>query len=247
MRFRRLLLGCVGGVCALAVAGCSTTSRPFTYYTLAPSGAGAANGVRGAGAERVADPSPAADPAADPAPAAAPTPPPLPRVAVERLRAPEIYQDGRMAWRSGAQIEHFRFLRWAGPPAEMLRDEIIDEMERSGRFESVDRFESGRSSAPCLLEGELQELCFEGGAAAGEWQVRLTFGLRLVRIAEADGRPVAGGEVLARWRPTLCAEVAAPKGEGDLPSTVAKLAAALGEKLRAERLGRQIAERLASK
>ena len=73
---------------------------------------------------------------------------PLPGLRAVTVRAPmpldgvEMYY--RLAWRDGAEIASFANSRWAAPPAELMRRQLLRALPAT-------------SSAPCALEVELQD------------------------------------------------------------------------------------------
>ena len=103
---------------------------------------------------------------------------PLPALRAIAVRAPmpfdgiEMYY--RLAWRDGAEIASFANSRWAAPPAELMRRQLVRALPAS-------------ASVPCALEIELQDFSQRfSGPAASEARIELR-----AWLAIADGRIAA--------------------------------------------------------
>jgi len=135
----------------------------------------------------------------------------LPAVRVVPVRAaPPL--DGmemhyRLAWRNAAELAAFAHSRWAAPPAELLRRQLLRA--------------AGEGVAKCALEIELQEFSqVFSSPAASEARIELRAGLagtksrlgeRSFSAADANGGADAAGgaAALARASDRAIAEIAA--------------------------------------
>ncbi len=120
---------------AFVLGGCGA-ARPSKYYTLEL---------------------PAGQPAAT-------TPYPV-ALLVGRIRAPHLYRDTRIVYRTGAtELGTYEYHRWAEPPTDMLEAMLVRSLRASGRYRSV---ELARSNAhgDFILHGRLDEFEeVDGGA-----------------------------------------------------------------------------------
>jgi cholesterol transport system auxiliary component len=139
----------------------------------------------------------------------------LPALRSVTVRAPMPY-DGtdmlyRLAWKDGAEIAPFAQTRWAAPPAELVRRQLVRALPAS-------------ASAPCALEVELQDFsqvfsAKEASEARVELRASLIAGNARVAakgfgIAEgnAGGSAATGASAFAR---------AADRAVGELASWIA--------------------------
>ena len=122
----------------------------------------------------------------------------LPALRSVSVRAPMPF-DGvdmyyRLAWRDGAEIASFAQNRWAAPPAELVRRQILRALPATG-------------AAPCALEVELQDFSQvfsskEASEARLEMRAALIAGntrvaARSVQVAEAAPSANAAGGAAA--------------------------------------------------
>ncbi|GEM_PF-2645120 len=162
-----------------------------------------------------------------------------PVLAVERFRAPEVFDDVRMAYRQGAQIQQFRLQRWAGPPTDLVREACVQAFRGTNYFSWVDRSESGRSGACFRLEGEIHEMCIVSEPQSDEWRARLKLTLRLVRIGHTDQDQGFKFDprwtLVGQWPGELVSQprksVDAAMDEAGYATTLAQMVSELGERL----------------
>lgn len=118
-------------VVLLAAVGLSTcgSGRPIKYYTL--------------------ELPPAPQPSANPSPVT---------LLIGRIAAPEILQDGPIAYRSGPnEIGVYEYHHWVEPPVRMVRLALIRRLQASGRYESVAQLGSS-VEGEFVLTGRLDNL-----------------------------------------------------------------------------------------
>src|SRR5215472_8980810 len=107
MPMRRLITCVVGLLAAVGLSGCGT-GRPIKYYTL--------------------ELPPAPKPSGNPYPLT---------LLIGRITAPEILQDGPIAYRSGPnEIGVYNYHHWMEPPVRMARLALIQQLRASGRYGS---------------------------------------------------------------------------------------------------------------
>ena len=111
----------------------------------------------------------------------------LPPLRAVSVRAPMPYDSVemyyRLAWRDGAEIAPFASSRWAAPPAELLRRQIVRALPAS-------------ASAGCALDVELQDFSQRFSAPeASEARVELRAALATAdrRVATQSFRIAEGG------------------------------------------------------
>ena len=158
-------------------------------------------------------------------------------IQVDRFRAFDIYDEPRMAWGEGPQLDHFKYCRWAAPPPKMLEDVVIRALRESGEFRSVERYSETHSEMGVLLQCELRHILIQG-AGHGKWKAILRAEVRLLKVqngvwtqvgvpipleADGEGKEEDGEEGVVK---TIKAAV---KGlDGDLKDKAAKLAETIG-------------------
>ena len=111
----------------LITAGCVGT-RPVHYYTLRPTSAPTNQSK-----------------------------PDGPTIAVGMIAAPEILQDSRIRYRSGAnETGSYEYHRWESSPAMMVRDALVRALRASGNYRFVME-SSSMATEDYLLRGRLHE------------------------------------------------------------------------------------------
>jgi cholesterol transport system auxiliary component len=111
----------------------------------------------------------------------------LPALRAVSVRAPMPYDSVemyyRLAWRDGTEIAPFASSRWAAPPAELLRRQIV-------------RALPGSAGAACALDVELQDFSQRfSGPDASEARIELRAGLATAdrRVATQSFRVAESG------------------------------------------------------
>jgi ABC-type uncharacterized transport system auxiliary subunit len=80
-----------------------------------------------------------------------------PTILVGMLAAPEILQDSRIRYRSGANVTgSYEYHRWATGPAMMVRDALVRALRASGNYRFVME-SSSSATGDYLLRGQLHE------------------------------------------------------------------------------------------
>jgi ABC-type uncharacterized transport system auxiliary subunit len=74
---------------------------------------------------------------------------------VGRIRAPHIYRDDRIVYRSsGLQLGTYEYHRWAEPPTDMLEAMLVRTLRASGRYRSVQSL-SSNTRGDYIVRGRL--------------------------------------------------------------------------------------------
>jgi len=116
-----------------------------------------------------------------------PAPPSVPRtqstvagsLAVREFRSPVFLREGAIVYRPSAeQIAFYQYHRWAEDPRRAVTELMIQDLQASGYFRSVDVYDGGRGSSDLVLSGTLEHL--EELDQAGKVSVQVTISARLV-------------------------------------------------------------------
>ena len=125
---RRIITCAVVLLAAVGLSACGS-GHPIKYYTL--------------------ELSPAPRPSGNPYPVT---------LLIGRIRAPEILQDGPIAYRSGTnEIGVYDYHHWMEPPERMVRLALIRQLRASGKYESVAELGSSVEGG-FVLTGRLDDL-----------------------------------------------------------------------------------------
>jgi len=178
----------IGIVTALmSLAGCAGKIRYPSYYVL-----------------NVPIPAP---PASRPAPI-------LGSVAVRLFDAPSFLRGGPIVYReSPEQLDFYEYHRWAVDPRRAVTSVIIQQMQSSGVFKSVELYD-GRGTPECLLTGTIDHLEEVDEGAKISIEVRLSG--RLINLRS--------GEVL--WQGALSKE--ARLDQRSVPGIVTEMSREVG-------------------
>ena len=148
-----------------------------------------------------------------PVPAASRPEPILGSVAVRQFDAPSFLRGGPIVYReSPERFDFYEYYRWAVDPRRAVTVAIIQHMQSSGVFKSVDLFD-GRGTPECLLTGTIDHLEEVDEGAKISIEVSLSARLINLRTGEVlwqgalskaetlDQRSVPGSlpECLTKW------------------------------------------------
>ncbi len=126
-------------------------------------------------------------------------------LAVREFRSPVFLREGAIVYRpSDEQIAFYQYHRWAEDPRRAVTDLMMQNLEASGFFRSVDLANGGRESPDFVLSGTLEHL--EELDQAGKVSVQVTISAQLVntnngevvwqdtssKIGTPDQRTIAG-------------------------------------------------------
>jgi ABC-type uncharacterized transport system auxiliary subunit len=129
MPMRRILSTALTAFLGLLLVSCGA-SRPVKFYALE---------------------SPA------PAPAASAQPFPV-KIIVGRISASHLYNDDRIVYQTGpVELGAYEYQRWAGPPAEMIENMLVDTLRDSKQYAAIERLTS-RTRGDYILRGHLSDL-----------------------------------------------------------------------------------------
>jgi ABC-type uncharacterized transport system auxiliary subunit len=99
-------------------------------------------------------------------------------LAVREFRSPMFLREGAIVYRpSDEQIGFYQYHRWAEDPRRAVTDLMMQDLQASGLFRSVDVYD-GRGSPDLVLSGTLEHL--EELDHAGKVSVQVTISARLV-------------------------------------------------------------------
>jgi ABC-type uncharacterized transport system auxiliary subunit len=99
-------------------------------------------------------------------------------LAVREFRSPVFLREGAIVYRPSAeQIAFYQYHRWAEDPRRAVTGLMMQDLEASGFFRSVDVYD-GRGSPDLVLSGTLEHL--EELDHAGKVSVQVTISARLV-------------------------------------------------------------------
>ncbi len=102
-------------------------------------------------------------------------------LAVREFRSPVFLRKGAIVYRpSGEQIAFYQYDRWAEDPRRTVTDLMMQNLEASGFFRSVDLYNGGRESPDFVLSGTLEHL--EEVDQSGQASVQVTISARLVSV-----------------------------------------------------------------
>jgi len=77
---------------------------------------------------------------------------------IGRIRAPQLYRDTRIVYRTGStQMGTYEYHRWVEPPTDMLGAMLLHRLRASGKYRSVELLRSN-ARGDFILHGRLQEL-----------------------------------------------------------------------------------------
>ena len=149
-----------------------------------------------------------------PAPAANRPAPILGSVAVRQFDAPSFLRGGPIVYReSPEQLDFYEYHRWAVDPRRAVTSVIIQQMQSSGVFKSVELYD-GRGTPECLLTGTIDHLEEVDEGAKISIEVRLSG--RLINLRS--------GEVL--WQGALSKE--ARLDQRSVPGIVTEMSREVG-------------------
>jgi uncharacterized lipoprotein YmbA len=149
-----------------------------------------------------------------PAPAASRPAPILGSVAVRQFDAPSFLRGGPIVYReSPEQLDFYEYHRWAVDPRRAVTGAVVQQMQSSGVFRSVDLFD-GRGTPECLLTGTIDHL--EEVDEGAKVSIEVSLSARLVNVRT--------GEVL--WQGALSKE--ATLDQRSVPGIVAEMSRELG-------------------
>ena len=101
-------------------------------------------------------------------------------VAVREFRSPVFLREGAIVYRpSDEQIAIYQYHRWAEDPRRAVTELLMQDLQASGLFRSVDVYD-GRGSPDLVLSGTLEHL--EELDHAGTVSVQVTISARLVNV-----------------------------------------------------------------
>jgi cholesterol transport system auxiliary component len=102
-------------------------------------------------------------------------------VAVREFRSPVFLREGAIVYRpSTDEIAFYQYHRWAEDPRRTVTDLMIQNLEASKFFRSVDLYDGGRESPDFVLSGTLEHL--EEVDQNGQVSVQVTISARLVSV-----------------------------------------------------------------
>jgi ABC-type uncharacterized transport system auxiliary subunit len=100
-------------------------------------------------------------------------------LAVREFRSPVFLREGAIVYRPSAeQIAFYQYHRWAEDPRRAVTELMIQDLQASGFFRSVDVYDGGHGSSDLVLSGTLEHL--EELDQAGKVSVQVTISARLV-------------------------------------------------------------------
>lgn len=80
------------------------------------------------------------------------------KIIVGRISASHLYNDDRIVYQTGpVELGAYEFQRWAGPPAEMIENMLVDTLRDSKQYAAVERLTS-RTRGDFILRGHLSAL-----------------------------------------------------------------------------------------
>jgi len=148
------------------------------------------------------------------APAASRPAPILGSVAVRQFDAPSFLRGGPIVYReSPEQLDFYEYHRWAVDPRRAVTGAVVQQMQSSGAFRSVDLFD-GRGTPECLLTGTIDHL--EEVDEGAKVSIEVSLSARLINLRT--------GEVL--WQGALSKE--ATLDQRSVPGIVAEMSREVG-------------------
>ena len=119
-----------------------------------------------------------------PAPAANRPAPILGSVAVRQFDAPSFLRGGPIVYReSPEQLDFYEYHRWAVDPRRAVTGAIIQQMQSSGAFKSVELFD-GRGTPECLLTGTIDHL--EEVDEGAKVSIEVSLSARLINLRSGE-------------------------------------------------------------
>lgn len=147
---------------------------------------------------------------------------------VERFAAAAIYEEDRLIYReSPFEVKYDHYRRWAARPAQLVTDEIINQLAARGLFRTVTSYPTA-VPVDCILRGRI--LAFEEWDRGEQWFGRVAIS---VQLYQASSQKLLWSGTLSRETPAqkrLPAAVAQAISTS-LRECVDELAAALAQEL----------------
>ncbi len=152
-------------------------------------------------------------------------------LAVREFHSPVFLREGPIVYRSSAeQLAFYHYHRWAEDPRQAVTGLMMQDLEASGLFQSVDFYNDGRGSPDLVLTGTLEHL--EELDHAGSVSVQVTISARLVtaKTGEVIWQDTASktGSPDQRTMAAIVAEMSRQMG-----SAVESLVSSLGDRFSA--------------